>query len=409
MTTFVVVGAGQAGATAAATLRAQGFDGDVVLIGSEPELPYERPPLSKEFLRGDRPFSGFLVRPEDFWDEHHVQHLAGVTATQVDTARRTVALDVGGTLTYDKLLVATGLRNRALTVPGSGLKGVHSLRTLAEARALRAAAAGSHRAVVVGMGFVGAEVAATLRAMGVEVEVVEPLPGPVHRALGGRLGSLLADVHREHGVRMHFGEGVDAFAGTRRVEAVLTLSARAIPCDLVVVGIGTLPSTDLLDGSDVRTGNGILVDEHCQTSAPGVYAAGDVANHFLPHLGRHVRVEHFQHATRHGAAAAANMLGDETPYDEVHWFWSDQYDLNIQALGDPAASEDLVIRGDPAARRFVAYALRDDRIEGAVAFNAPRDLRRAAPLVRAQTPVDRRKLADPDVDIRSVAQTGDPA
>lgn len=407
--TIVVLGAGMAGGTAAATLRSLGFEGRVILVGDEPELPYERPPLSKEFLRGDRTLDQFLVRPAEFWDQHNVERHLGTSAVRVDPASRLVVLDNGLQLRYDKLLVATGLRNRTIAAPGSDLAGIHGLRTAADARAIRAAAEGAGHAVVVGMGFIGAEVTASLRAMGIEVDVVEPLPGPVHRALGPELGAVLAGIHREHGAVLHFVEGVEAFegkqgAGNDRVTAVVTRSAGAIACDLVVVGVGTQPATEALAGSGIPLDNGVVVDEYCQTPVPDVYAAGDVANHYHPGLGRHIRVEHWQHALKHGAAAARSMLGERTPYADVHWFWSDQYDLNIQAAGVPAGWDDMVVRGSMQERRFVAFSMHADRIAGAVAFNSAKDLRRCMPLIQDGAAVDRARLADPDVDIRTVRE-----
>jgi len=385
--TYVVAGANLAGGTAAATLRGDGFEGRVVLVGEEPVAPYERPPLSKEFLRGEAPFEKALIRPPDFWDMNQIECRFGSRVARIDSGSREAILDDGEAIRYDKVLVATGLRNRTLGVPGAHLGGVHTLRTVADAEAI------------------GAEVAASLRLCGLEVVAVEPLPAPCYRALGPQIGAVVAAIHADHGVKMHLGESVDAFEGGERVERVVTGSGMRIDCDVVVVGVGTTPVTGLLEDEGVHLKNGIVVDEHCRTNVDGVYAAGDVANHLHPLLGHHIRVEHWQNAMKQGAAAAKAMLGSPDPYDEVHWFWSDQYDTNIQSAGHVSDWANPVIRGDLEARSFVAFYLRDGWIEGAVALNRGRDLRRCIALMKSKAVVDPAKLADADTDIRSALAT----
>jgi len=403
--TYVVAGANLAGGTAAATLRADGFNGRLVLVGEEPVAPYERPPLSKEFLRGEAPFEKALMRPPGFWEANEIECRFGSRVTRIDPGSRQAILDDGTALRYDKVLVATGLRNRTLGVPGSHLPGIHGLRTVAEADAIRAETAGATRVVVVGMGFIGSEVAASLRLSGLDVIAIEPLPAPCYRALGPQIGAVVAAIHADHGVRIHFGESVDAFEGNERVERVLTGSGMRIDCDAVVVGVGTTPVTDLLEGTGVHLENGIVVDEHCRASVDGIYAAGDVANHLHPLAGRHIRVEHWQNALKQGAAAAKAMLGSPDPYDEVHWFWSDQYDTNIQSAGQVSEWTNPVIRGDLEFRSFVAFSLQEGRIVGAVAVNRGRDLRRCIALIKSKVVVDPAKLADPDTDVRSALAT----
>ncbi|HYR61620.1 MAG TPA: FAD-dependent oxidoreductase [Actinomycetota bacterium] len=415
--TFVIAGANLAGGTAAATLRSEGFDGRLVLIGEEPVAPYERPPLSKEFLRGEAPFEKALIRPADFWEAKEVECRLGTRVTRIDSGAREAILGDGDVVRYDKLLIATGLRNRRLGVPGAHLDGVRSLRTVADAEAIRAEMAGATKAVIVGMGFIGAEVAASLRLSGLEVEVIEPLPAPCYRALGPQIGSVVAAIHADHGVRMHFGESVDALEGAGRVERVVTGSGTRIDCDFVVVGVGTVPVTDLLDGVGVPLDNGVVVDEFCRAGPRGrdhmpqgdpdlgIYAAGDVANHFHPLVGHHVRVEHWQNAMKQGAAAARSMLGASECYDEVHWFWSDQFDANIQAAGHVSSWDDPVIRGDIEARSFAAFYLQEGRITAAIAINRGRDLRRCLALIKARAVVDPVLLADPDTDVRAAATT----
>ena len=399
----MIAGANLAGGTAAATLRTEGFEGRVVLVGEEPVAPYERPPLSKEFLRGEAPFEKALIRPSEFWATNRIECRFGSRVARLDPGSRQAILDDGEALPYDKVLVATGLRNRTLGIPGAHLEGVHTLRTVADAETIRAAMVVATRAVVVGMGFIGAEVAASLRGCGLEVVVVEPLPGPCYRALGPQIAGVVAAIHADHGVKMHLGESVEAFEGSERVERVVTRSGEGIDCDFVVVGVGTVPVTDLLEGVGVALDNGVVVDEHCRSSVEGIYAAGDVANHFHPLIGRHIRVEHWQNAMKQGAAAAKAMLGSKDPYDEVPWFWSDQYDANIQSAGHVSDWTNPVMRGDVESRSFVAFYLHNGWIEGAVALNRGKDLRRSIALMKARAIVDPPKLADPDIDVRSAA------
>lgn len=400
--TIVIIGANLAGGSAAATLREEGFDGDVILVGDEPEPPYERPPLSKEYLRGEMTFEKTLVRPRAFYDENRIEALFGVRATGIDSAARVVELEGGRRLRFGKVLIATGGRNRRPPIPGLDLEGVHDLRTLADANAIRAEIAAGRRAVVVGMGFIGSEVAASLRQCGVDVVAIEPSATPLFRVLGGEVGQVLGAVHRDRGVETVFEDSVAAFEGTTRVERIVTKRGRRIDCDFAVVGVGIDPVTDLGATAGVRLENGIVVDEYCRTNRDGVYAAGDVANHFHPIFGRHIRVEHWQHALKQGAAAARSMLGRREPYDEIHWFWSDQYDANLQYAGFHTTWDQLVIRGSLGERRFVGFYLRDGRVDAVLAFNRGTDVRRAIPLIKSRLQVDPARLRDETVDLRTL-------
>ncbi len=400
---FVIVGANLAGGAAAATLRQEGFDGALVLIGAEPQLPYERPPLSKQYLRGEVTFEKTFVRPAGFYEENRIDTILGVRATRVAPAERNVQLETGRRIRYEKLLITTGGRNRRLPVSGRDLGGVYDLRTVGDADAIRAEIVPGRKAVVVGMGFIGCEVAASLRQQGIEVAAVEPQRTPLLRVLGEEVGQVIAEIHRDHGVETIFDENVAAFEGARRVERVVTNEGRRIACDFAVVGVGIEPNVDLITGSGIQTANGILVDEHCRTSVEGLYAAGDVANHYHPVFQRRLRVEHWQNAIKQGAAAARNMLDRVQPYDEVHWFWSDQYDINVQYAGAHTTWDRLVIRGSLDERRFLAFYLKESRIEAVVALNRGRDLRRSVPLIKARSVVDPAKLQDEGVDLRSLA------
>jgi 3-phenylpropionate/trans-cinnamate dioxygenase ferredoxin reductase component len=399
---FVIVGASLAGANAAATLRQEGYDGDVILIGAEARLPYERPPLSKQYLRGDASFESTLVRPPAFYEENRIQTLLGVRVARVVPADRVVELETARRIPYEKLLIATGGRNRRLPLPGLDLEGVHDLRTVGDADALRAEIAEGRHAVVVGMGFIGSEVVASLRQKQVEVVVIDPDPTPLFRVLGEKVGGVLARIHRDHGVDMIFEDAVVAFEGGQRVERVLTKSGRRIACDFAVVGVGIEPNVDLVAGTPIAAENGILVDERCRTSVDAVYAAGDVANHYHPVFRRRLRVEHWQNAIKQGSAAARNMLDNAGPYDEVHWFWSDQYDVNLQYAGAHSTWDRLIVRGNLDDRRFLAFYLKDGLIEAVVALNRGKDLRRCIPLIKARAVVDPAKLQDEGFDLRSL-------
>ena len=401
--TFVIVGASLAGGGAAATLRQEGFDGGVVLIGAEPQPPYERPPLSKEYLRGESPFDEALVQSPDFYEENGIETRFGVRATRVDAAEGVIELDDGERVAYDKLLVATGGRNRHFPIPGLDLEGVHSLRTVADADRIRAEIAPERKAVVVGMGFIGSEVAASLRQSGVDVVVVDRNQVPLRRILGEEVGRVVEGIHRDHGTSMVFEDTVAAFEGAGRVERVITGRGRRIECDFVVVGLGIEPATDLLTDTGAEIDNGVVVDEYCRTNVEGIYAAGDVANHYHPVFGRRIRVEHWQNALKQGPAAARNMLEKDEPYDEVPWFWSDQYEHNLQYAGFDTEWDELVVRGSMEERNFTAFYRKDRRVLAVVAVNRGKDLRRSMPLIKAREHIDAAKLCDLDVDLRELA------
>ena len=399
---IVIVGASLAGGTAAATLRDEGYDGPLVLVGAEPELPYERPPLSKGYLTGETPKEKLLVRPAGFWEEHAIELELGTPVLRIDTRARNVELSGGRQLPYDKVLVATGARNRRIAVPGVTLEGVFDLRSVTDSEAIREAARSARRAVVVGMGFIGSEVAASLRTAGLEVAAVEPFAVPLERALGVEVGAAVAALHAEHGVEGHYGEGVAAFEGSGRLQAVVTSSGRRVECDLAVVGVGVEPAAEVVLGTGIELDDGIVVDELCRTAAEGVWAAGDVARHRHPLFGS-IRVEHWHNAIEQGAAAARSMLGKGEPYAEVHWFWSDQYDANIQYAGYHRGWDELVLRGSLEERRFAAFYLVGGVVRAVAAMNMGRDVRRAQALIRAQARVDVLQLRDPDVDLRTLA------
>ena len=400
--TFVIVGASLTGATAAATLRDEGFDGRVVLIGAEPTPPYERPPLSKEFLRGERPFEEQLVRPEAWYDDHEVEARLGTRAVQLHARDREVVLAGGERVGFDALLVATGSRNRKLDVPGVTLPGVFDLRTATDAERIKAAIAGGARVICVGMGFIGAEVAASMRMLGLDVTVVEVFETTLYRVLGRDIGRALEGLHRDHGVQMLFNEAVASFEGDGRLESVLTSGGRRIDADVAIVGVGTEPCVELLAGTGLDQGGGIPVGPALETSVPGVFAAGDVARHDHPVFGE-IRVEHFDNALRMGQAVARNMLGAETVFADPHWFWSDQYDSQVQMAGFAATWDRMVVRGSIEDRSFCAFLLDEAGVvRSTVSLDWKRDVRRSFGLVSARVAPDAAALADPDVDLRTL-------
>ncbi|MBA3552660.1 MAG: FAD-dependent oxidoreductase [Actinobacteria bacterium] len=401
--THVVIGANLAGGSAVVTMRSEGFDGRIVLVGEEAHPPYERPPLSKEYLRGETSFEkSFLVAPS-WYIENDVDLRLGTRCHRVDVNGRAVELDGGERIAYDAVLVATGGRNRRLRVPGADLEGIFELRTREDADHIREAASQGRRAVVVGAGFIGTEVAASLRDLGLEVAVVELFDAPLVRVLGSRVGRVLEGIHRDRGVRFHFSQVVARFEGHRRVERVVTDRGTSLDCDFVVVGVGIEPSVDVVRDSGLRLENGIAVDARCRSSVEGIYAAGDVANHQHPLFGASVRVEHWDNALKQGAAAARNMIGREEVFDDPHWFWSDQFGVNIQYVGHAPTWDELVVRGSIPDLSFVAFYLKDGLVVAAAGLGRGKDVRRAAALVRARRPIDRRSLRDDEVDLRKLA------
>lgn len=401
---YVIVGASLAGATAAATLREEGFDGDVTLIGEEPEPPYERPPLSKQYLRGEFTFETALVRPPEYYAEQEIDARFGARATRIDPANRVVELADGERIPYDKVLVTTGSRNRRLPLPGRDLEGVYDLRTVADCNRLRSEAAPGRKAVIVGMGFIGAEVAASLRLMGVEVDVVEAFKTPLFGVLGEEIGRVVEAIHRDQGVRMYFQDSVAAFEGNRRIERVRTTRGRTLGCDFAVVGVGVEPVTDPVVSAGVEVDNGIVTDPFCRTNVEGIYAAGDVTNHYHPIFGRRMRVEHWQNALRQGPAAARSMLAKGQPYDEIPWFWSDQYDYNLQYAGFLGDYDEVVVRGSTKDRDFAAFYLKDRRIVASLGINRGKDIRQSIRLIKAKTIIDTSILRDQDLEVRSLLQ-----
>ncbi|MEX0785286.1 MAG: FAD-dependent oxidoreductase [Dehalococcoidia bacterium] len=400
--TFVIIGANMAGGRAAQALRKEGFEGAIVLIGEEPDPPYERPPLSKEYLRGQLPREKVFLAKQDFAAENEVDLRLGVRAARIDIARRTVALANGDSVVYDKLLIATGGRPRRLTVPGADLQGVYYLRTIADSETISAELKEGRRAVVIGAGFIGAEVAASARVQGLHVTLLEIASVPLERALGADVGRIYAQLHRDHGVDLRLDEGIERIEGASRAERVVTTKGDTIDCDFVVAGVGIEPNVEIAGGAGIAVDNGIVVDEYCRTNVEDVFAAGDVANFYHPVLKERFRVEHWENAQGQGRAAALNMLGRHEPYTDIPWFWSDQYDVNMQYAGHASSWDATAVRGDPAARDGTIFYLQDGRLLAVLAFNRFRDVRRARALLAAGVSPDAAQLADESVDLQSL-------
>jgi 3-phenylpropionate/trans-cinnamate dioxygenase ferredoxin reductase component len=402
--TYLIVGASLAGAKAAETLRSEGFTGRVILLGAETERPYERPPLSKGYLLGKDDKSLIYVHEEGWYTDHEVDLRLGVTVSSVDPAGRTVTTAGGGTVGYDRLLLATGASPRQLKVPGAGRDGVLYLRTVADSERLATALRGGGRVVIAGAGWIGLEVAAAAREAGCDVTVVEPEPAALYRALGPELGAVFTDLHREHGVTFRFGESVSELRGPGEdghVGEVITSSGAVVPADVVIVGIGAVPNTALAAGAGLEVGNGIVVDAALRTSDTSIYAAGDVANSYHPLLGRRVRVEHWANALNAGPAAAKSMLGQAVTYDPVPYFFSDQYDLGMEAAGlpEPGTYDQVLYRGDRPGREFIAFWLADGAVVAGMNINVWDVSDDIQALIRSGKHVDPARLTDPTIPL----------
>jgi 3-phenylpropionate/trans-cinnamate dioxygenase ferredoxin reductase subunit len=401
--THIIVGASLAGATAAATLREEGFDGRVVLIGAEEHRPYERPPLSKDYLRGEAGRDKLYVHPDGFYADHDIELRLGSTAVELDTAGRTVTLDDGDRLGYDRLLLATGAEPRRLPIPGAELDGVLYLRSVDDSDALRERLDAGGSVVVVGAGWIGSEVAASASQRGLDVTVIDPLSVPLERVLGAEIGAVYRDIHTDHGVRMLMDTGVAAFEGDEKVERVRTSDGSELECNFVVVGVGVQPRTGLAADAGVAVDDGVVVDARLRTGADGVFAAGDVASAHHPFYGERIRVEHWANALNQGPAAARNMLGQDAPYERLPYFFSDQYDVGMEYSGFARSWDRVVVRGDPAAREFIAFWMDGDRVLAGMNVNVWEVTDALQRLIRERVPVDDARLADPGVPLEELA------
>lgn len=364
----VIIGSGMCGGNAAVTMREEGYRERVVLVGDEAAAPFGRPPLSKTYLRGEEDWTSWSVKPPDWYDQNAVERLHG-RVESIDVEEREIVLEGSRKrIAFDQLLLTTGGRNRRLPADGSTLAGVLGLRTLADCDAIKERALPGSRAVVVGMGFIGSEVAASLRKLGVSVTAVLSGVGPLATVLGDQVGAVMAAIHREKGVELLLDDRVVAFTGDGHVESVVTSRGSTVPCDFAVTGIGIEPNVELANRSGIVVDNGIIVDAQCRTNVSNVYAAGDVANHLHPIFGR-LRVEHFNNAERQGRAAARSMLGSTEPYTDLHSFWSDQYEHALEYVGYARTWDQFVVRGSLEQRQFLGFYLGDGRVLAVMGLN----------------------------------------
>ncbi len=406
--TYVIAGAGLAGAKAAETLREEGFDGPVVLIGDEAERPYERPPLSKDYLLGKAERETIFVHPASWYADHGVELRLGVTVTGIDPAAHEVALADGSRIGYAKLLLATGSSPRRLTVPGADADGVLYLRRAADSDQIKAAFQAASRIAVIGAGWIGLETAAAARAADVEVTILEAAELPLLRVLGAEVAQVFAGLHREHGVDLRFGVQVSEITGSGgRAGGVRLADGGHVEADAVIVGVGITPNSQLAEAARLETRNGIVVDAGLRSSDPDIYAAGDIANAFHPLLGRHIRVEHWANALNQPQAAARAMLGQDVSYDRVPYFYTDQYDLGMEYTGyvEPGGYDQVVFRGDVERREFLAFWLADGRVLAGMNVNIWDASDMIQALVRSGRPVEPARLADPGVPLDQL--TGD--
>lgn len=390
----VIVGAGQAGAQVAISLRQGGHKGGIVMLGDEPEPPYQRPPLSKKFLTGEVAVDRAFVKPSAFYAQSGVELALGRHAVRIDRDARKVADDHGGCWSYDALVLCMGTRVRRLSLPGSELPGVLYLRTLADAQRIRASAEGAARAVVVGGGYIGLEVAASLRHLGLEVTVVEAQDRVMNRVVAPPVSAFFTAEHVGHGVRILTGTGIAGFRGEGHVEAVLGARGEEWPADLVVVGIGAVPNDELAREAGLETANGIVVDGQGRTADPAVWAAGDVTNLPSGLFERRLRLESVHNAMAQAKAVAASILGGGEIYDEVPWFWSDQYDIKLQIAGLSIAGDTVLLRGDPASRAFSCLYMKQGRLMALDAINRPADFIMAKRLIADRRVLDPARAAD---------------
>ena len=400
--TFVIAGASLAGAKAAETLRAEGFEGRVVLIGEEPVRPYERPPLSKAYLRGEIGFDEATVHAEGFYESADIELLTSTTVRRLDPVAKTVTLDPGGELEYDGLLLSTGATPRTLSVPGAELAGIHYLRSLSSCDTLRATLGEASRLVVVGGGWIGSEVAASARQMGTEVALVESASVPLERVLGTEVGAMFRDLHADHGVELHLGVGVEGFRGQGSAEEVVLADGTAVAGDRFVVGVGVTPRTELLSDVGVELDNGLVVDEYLSSVVPGIWAAGDVANAFHRVFDTHIRLEHWSAALNQGPVAAQNMLGRRVAYQKVPYFFSDQYDLGLEYSGFAPRWDEVVYRGRKDDREVIVFWLDKGRIMAGMNVNVWDVAGDIAALVEAKKLVDPERLADASVELSAL-------
>lgn len=400
----VIVGAGHAGGTAAALLRQYGYAGPVTLLGEEPIAPYQRPPLSKAWLKGEADAESLALKPHSFYAEHDIDLRLGVKAVAIDRTAKAVRLEGGEAVPYDVLILATGARARRLSLPGADLKGLLELRTAADAEALKAAIGPGKTIAIIGGGYIGLEAAASSRALGAEAVVIEVLPRVLARVASEPLSSFFQDYHRARGVRFELGAGVAGFEGEAgRVTGVRLSDGRLVACDAALIGVGAVPNEELAREAGLDCANGVVVDLEARTSDPSIFAIGDLTNRPMPLYDRTHRLESVPNALEQAKQAACAIVGRPAPTGETPWFWSDQYDVKLQIAGVPFESDEILVRGDPAGAKFAVFHLKGDAVVAVEAVNAPPEFMMGKQLIATRRPVAREKLANPAVSMKEVA------
>lgn len=400
----VIVGAGHAGGTVAALLRQYGFEAPITLIGEEPIPPYQRPPLSKAWLKGEADADSLALKPSEFYAEVGIELILGVKVGAIHPAEHTVDLLDGRTLPYAVLIIATGARARALPIRGADLRGVLSLRSAADAEALKAALGPGRRLAVIGGGYIGLEAAASARALGAEAVIIEREPRILARVACEVLSTFFTDYHRARGVDFELGAMVEALEGDGgHVSGIRLASGQVIPCDVALVGVGAPPNEEIAAAAGLECQGGIVVDTHARTSDPDIFAIGDVSHRPLPHYHRSFRLESVANALEQARQAAAAITGRPAPPHEVTWNWSDQYDIKYQFAGVPFDVDDILVRGDPASGKFAVFHLTGDVIQAVEAINAPAEFMAGRQLIGQRRPISRTRLADTTVSMKEVA------
>ncbi len=402
-TDILVVGAGHAAGQLCVSLRQGGFEGSVAVIGEEPQPPYQRPPLSKKFLAGELEADRLWVKPQDFYAQAEIDLRTGTRVMSIDTEAKTASTDDGASLSWRHLVLATGTRIRPLPVPGTDLPGVFYLRTMNDVDAMRPHFTAGKKVVVVGGGYIGLEVAAVARGLEMEVDVVEQMPRLLSRVVSPMISDFYAEVHQSAGVKLWLDKRVTGIVGDGKAEGVTLEDGTTLDADLVLIGIGVIPNDEIASDAGITCSNGIDTDLYCRTSADDVFAIGDCCNHPNEIYHRRIRLESVPNALGQARTAAATILGQDKPYSEVPWFWSDQYDLKLQIVGLTEGYDETVVRGDPASRQFSCFYLKAGRLLAVDAINSPKEFMRSKALVAAHAEVPKSALADPSIDLKDFA------
>jgi 3-phenylpropionate/trans-cinnamate dioxygenase ferredoxin reductase subunit len=402
-TRVVIAGAGHAAGQVIASLKQHKFDGQIVLVGKEPHLPYQRPPLSKKYLAGELEADRLHVKPESFYDDPAIELRLNTTIAAIDRDAKCLKIEDGDGIGYDKLVIATGSRVRRLPVEGADLNGVHYLRSIEDVDAIREDMDAGKKAVIIGAGYIGLEVAAVAQMADLNVIVIEMADRVMSRVVSPEISDFYQIEHTNQGVRFRLSTGVSSIDGKRRVKSVTTTEGEEIPADLVIIGVGIQPNTELATGAGLDVDDGIVVDEHCRTSDPDIFAVGDCTAHPNAIYDRRLRLESVHNAVEQAKTAAANICGKDLTYEQVPWFWSDQYDLKLQIAGLSEGYDDVVIRGNPAERSFSCLYLRDRRLIAVDAINAPKDFVQSKQLIADRVKLKLDKLADAATPLKDLA------